>query len=74
MSFFMATACPAGMVWNETALAVTKTCNSTDGWFWSVTRRIPRCDCTHGTVLHEGKCIPQTQCPGKGIYDLLYGH
>ena len=64
------------MVWNKTALSVTKTCNNKHGagaLFFGIIR-IPRCDCTHGTVLHEGKCIPHTECPGKGIDDSLHGH
>ena len=24
------------------------------------------CACPHGTVLHEGECIPEEECPKKG--------
>lgn len=70
----MTTECPAGMVWNETALTEVKTCRGgTGGWFFGATRRMPRCECKNGTVLHEGKCIPLTKCPGKGNVELFFG-
>ena len=53
--------CPAGQVYKECGSACPPTCDQTPRG--CTLQCVAGCFCSDGLVLHDGKCIPPSQCP-----------
>ena len=58
--------CTGGQEYQLCGTLCPRTCENYQLDFACFFGCVPGCFCPGSTVLHEGECIPSSQCPGEG--------
>ena len=60
--------CTGGQEYQSCGTACPRTCDNYQLDFACTLECVPGCFCPDDTVLHEGECIPSSQCPGESTF------